>query len=175
MSSFPLKDVAADGSLHRRLQRIAAQSERAFPAGNEDDGRRGAVLEAVDLRRQVLGRALLDIDDGIFLVGAGDAPERLTGVYQNLILKDGYGPLEGMKLPPIVTFAFVCRYVSGEASATEESEDACWVTPEEAAGMVTHPLYVQRLSDMLKSNDCVVFSSYEHDNINTVFKESVQL
>jgi len=129
----------------------------------------GGIIEQGETVSEGLRREIHE-ESGIFC-----EPERLTGVYQNLILKDGYGPLEGMKLPPIVTFAFVCRYVSGEASATEESADARWVTPEEAAGMVTHPLYVQRLSDMLKSDDSVVFSSYEHDNNNTFFKGSVQL
>ena len=96
-------------------------------------------------------------------------PERLTGIYQNLAVKDGYGPLEGMKIPPIINLAFICRYIDGEASVSEESEDVRWVTPEEATGMVTHPLYAKRLADMLKADGTVVFSSYEYDNRTTVF------
>ena len=97
-------------------------------------------------------------------------PEHLTGIYQNLIVKDGYGPLEGMKIPPIISLAFICRYISGKASTSAESEDVRWVTPEEAAGMVTHPLYAQRLADILQFDGSVVFSSYEYDNSSTVFK-----
>ena len=97
-------------------------------------------------------------------------PEHLTGIYQNLIVKDGYGPLEGLKIPPIMSLAFACRYISGETSTSEESEDVRWVTPEEAISMVTHPLYAQRLSDILQSDGSVVFSSYEYDNKSTVFK-----
>ncbi|MBQ9211319.1 MAG: NUDIX hydrolase [Clostridia bacterium] len=96
-------------------------------------------------------------------------PEHLTGIYQNLIVKDGYGPLEGMKIPPIINLAFVCKYISGEALTSAESEDVRWVTPEEALRMVTHPLYAQRLSDMLQFDGSVVFSSYEYDNSSTVF------
>ena len=91
-------------------------------------------------------------------------PERLTGVYQNLMQKDGYGPLAGMKIPPLVNFAFICRYLGGEASVSKESEDVRWVTPEEAVRMVKHPLYEARLADMLKFDGSVVFSSYEYNN-----------
>ena len=97
-------------------------------------------------------------------------PERLTGVYQNLTVKDGYGPLEGMKIPPIINFAFLCRYVGGEAAVSEESEDVRWVTPEEATRLVTHPLYVKRLADMLAFDGSVVFSSYAYDNRTVAFR-----
>ena len=102
-------------------------------------------------------------------------PERLTGIYQNLIVKDGYGPLEGMTIPPIVNLAFLCRYMDGEVSVSEETEDVRWVTPEEAARMVTHPLYAKRLADMLKADGSVVFSSYEYDNRTAVFKTDENL
>lgn len=98
-------------------------------------------------------------------------PEHMAGVYQNLTVKDGYGPLEGMKVPPITNYAFVCRYVGGEAAVSEESEDVRWVTPEEAMKMVTHPLYAKRLADMLAFEGKIVFSSYEYDNKNVVFKD----
>lgn len=97
-------------------------------------------------------------------------PERLTGVYQNLVVKNGYGPLEGMKIPPIINLAFLCRYTGGEVSVSEESKDVRWVTPEEAVGMVTHPLYAKRLADMLKADGEIVFSSYEYDNRTAVFR-----
>ena len=97
-------------------------------------------------------------------------PERLTGVYQNLAAKDGYGPLAGMRIPPIINLAFLCRYIDGEGTVSEESEDVRWVTPEEAAGMVTHPLYAKRLADMLNTDGSIVFSSYEYDNRTAVFR-----
>ena len=97
-------------------------------------------------------------------------PERLTGIYQNLVSKDGYGPLDGMRIPPIINLAFICRYIDGKESISEESEDVRWVTPEEATGMVTHPLYARRLTDMLKEDGSIVFSSYEYDNKTAVFR-----
>ena len=83
--------------------------------------------------------------------------------------------MEGMKIPPIVNLAFICRYVGGKAAVSEESEDVCWVTPEEAVRMVTHPLYAKRLADMLSSKTGVTFSSYEYDNRTAVFKADERL
>ena len=102
-------------------------------------------------------------------------PEHLAGIYQNLVVKDGYGPLEGMKIPPIMNLAFICRYVGGEAVVSEESEDVRWVTPEEAVKMVTHPLYEKRLADMLEYQGKIVFSSYEYDNKNAVFRREERI
>ena len=102
-------------------------------------------------------------------------PEHLVGIYQNLAVKDGYGPLEGMKIPPIMNFAFICRYVSGEAAVSEEAEDVRWVTAEEAVKMVTHPLYEKRLADMLAFQGKIVFASYEYDNKTVVFRREERI
>ena len=40
------------------------------------------------------------------------------------------------------------RITGGEPKASEEAEDVRWVTPEEAAELVTHPLFVKRLADI---------------------------
>ena len=37
-------------------------------------------------------------------------PECITGIYQNLAAKEGYGPLEGMILSTVVNLVFRCRY-----------------------------------------------------------------
>ena len=75
-----------------------------------------------------------------------------------------------MKIPPIINLAFICRYISGEAAISDEAEEVCWVTPEEAVSMVTHPLYAKRLADMLKYDGSVVFSSYEYDDKTAVYR-----
>jgi 8-oxo-dGTP diphosphatase len=49
----------------------------------------------------------------------------------------------------IVNIDFVCRYVSGELTTTEESTEVMWVTPEEAMEMITFPLTKKRLINMV--------------------------
>ena len=41
--------------------------------------------------------------------GVLSEPECLTGIYQNLVVKDGYGPLDGMKIPPIINLSTTIR------------------------------------------------------------------
>lgn len=131
-----------------------------LPGGTAEQGE--TVTEA--LKREILEES-----------GIHAEPERLTGIYQNLVSKDGYGPLAGMKVPPIVSFAFICRYAGGEASVSDESEDVRWATPEEAAAMVAHPLYAKRLADMLAFDGAVVFSSYAYDNRTAEFRPDERL
>ena len=129
----------------------------------------GGTVEQGETITEALKREIFE-ESGIRTV-----PEHMTGVYQNLSMKDGYGPLEGMKLPPIINFAFICRYVSGEPTVSEESEDVRWVTPEEAVHLVTHPLYAQRLADLLQYEGSVVFSSYTYDNRTAEFRPKEDL
>ena len=89
---------------------------------------------------------------------------QLVGVYQNLALKEGYGPLEGIMIPPITTFAFVCKLTGGEAKCSDESEEIRWVTPEEATRVVTYPTLDKRLKDMLaaaEDEQGIVFSTFK--------------
>ena len=80
-----MKNVGADGAFHRGDEGLAAQPERAFPAGNEDDGRRGDVLVAVDLMLEIGGEVLLHVDDGIILAVAREVAERIANVFDNLV------------------------------------------------------------------------------------------
>ncbi len=125
-----------------------------MPGGTADQGE--AITDA--LKREIFE------ESGILC-----EPVYFTGVYQNLLVKDGYGPLEGMKVPPVINFAFICRYIGGEPRISEESEDVRWVTPEEAKVLVTHPLYEKRLADMMSYDGDVTFSTYEYDNQFAVF------
>ncbi|MCR4599966.1 MAG: NUDIX domain-containing protein [Acetatifactor sp.] len=129
----------------------------------------GGTAEQGETITEALKREILE-ESGILC-----EPVHLVGVYQNLVVKDGYGPLEGMKVPPIINFAFICKYRGGKATVSDESLDVRWVTPEEAVRMVTHPLYEKRLADMLGFDGRVVFSSYEYDNKTAMFKTTESL
>ncbi|MCR5566557.1 MAG: NUDIX domain-containing protein [Clostridiales bacterium] len=155
---LPCHLISACGLVHRDGLVLLIKNPRRgweIPGGTVEQGE--TVTDA--LRREIREES-----------GICCEPDRLAGIYQNLVAKDGYGPLEGMTIPPIVSLAFICRYTGGEAAVSGESEDVRWVTPEEAAGMVTHPLYAKRLADMLKADGSIVFSSYEYDNRTAVFR-----
>ena len=52
----------------------------------------------------------------------------------------------------IVNIDFVCRYVSGELTTSEESTEVIWATPEKAMDMITFPLTKKRLANMLSGS-----------------------
>ena len=46
-----------------------------------------------------------------------------------LTVADGYGPLEGMILPPVVNLTFICKYIDGNENVSDESIEVGWFTP----------------------------------------------
>ncbi len=52
----------------------------------------------------------------------------------------------------IVNLDFVCRYVSGELTTSEESTQVIWATPREAMDLITFPLTRKRLQNMLSED-----------------------
>ncbi len=60
----------------------------------------------------------------------------------------------------IVNIDFVCRYVSGELTVSEESTEVIWATPEEAMELVTFPLTKKRLANMLSGDKSAHFFGF---------------
>ena len=63
----------------------------------------------------------------------------------------------------IVNIDFVCRYVSGELTTSEESTQVIWATPEEALEMITFPLTKKRLQNMLACRETVCLFGFRRD------------
>ena len=95
---------------------------------------------------QKLLRSFTDIDDR-FLEEAMKEPEAVTGIYQNLARKKGFGPLEGMTLPTTVNLVFRCRYVSGKEVVSEEFLEVGWFTPDEAMRIIRYPYMKKAFED----------------------------
>ena len=53
----------------------------------------------------------------------------------------------------VVNIDFVCKYIGGELTTSNESSDVKWVQREKALDMVTFPLTRKRLENMLSEND----------------------
>ena len=79
--------------------------------------------------------------------GIAAEPEAVTGIYQNLACKKGYGPLEGMTLPTTVNIVFRCRYVSGKEFVSDEFQDVGWFKPEEALQLIRYPYMKKAFED----------------------------
>ena len=68
----------------------------------------------------------------------------------------------------IVNIDFVCRYVSGELTTSEESTQVVWATPEEALEMITFPLTKKRLANMLSGDREAHFFGFIRDPFTVV-------
>ncbi len=63
----------------------------------------------------------------------------------------------------IVNLDFLCRYVGGELTPSEESTEVIWVAPEEAIELITFPLTKKRLINMLSGDQNAHFFSFRRE------------
>lgn len=132
---LPVHFVSAAGVVYKDNKVLLIRSERRgweFPGGIVEQGE--AILDG--LKREIFEES-----------GITAKPEAVTGIYQNLARKKGFGPLEGMMLPTTVNIVFRCSYVSGKESISEEFQDAGWFTPDEAMQIISYPYMKKAFAD----------------------------
>ena len=132
---LPVHFVSAAGVVYKDSKVLLIRSERRgweFPGGIVEQGE--ALLDG--LRREIFEESGISVE-----------PEAVTGIYQNLACKKGYGPLEGMTLPTTVNIVFRCRYVSGKEVVSDEFQDVGWFKPEEALLLIRHPYMKKAFED----------------------------
>ena len=81
----------------------------------------------------------------------------IVGIYSNTKKKKGYNGVE--EIPTIVNIDFICKYVSGELTTSDESIDVKWFSREEALKIV-NPKQQFRFRKLLNYNSsfsCVGF------------------
>ena len=110
---LPVHFVSAAGVVYQDGKVLLIRSERRgweFPGGIVEQGE--ALLDG--LRREIFEES-----------GIAAEPEAVTGIYQNLARKKGFGPLEGMTLPTTVG----------------------WFTPDEAMRIIRYPYMKKAFED----------------------------
>ena len=140
--------VSAAGVVFREGKVLMIRSERRgweFPGGVVEQGE--GILDG--LKREILEESGIEAE-----------PECVVGVYQNIVRKKGYGPLEGMDLPTTVNMVFRCCYAGGTEKVTEESLETGWFTPEEAMGMIGMDYIKKSLTDALALNGQTCFATF---------------
>ena len=73
----------------------------------------------------------------------------------------------------IVNIDFICRYVGGELTTSEESTEVIWATPEEAFELITFPLTKKRLKQMLSGSTDAAMFCFKRENGFEVVEEGV--
>ena len=144
---LPVRMIAAGGMVWKDDKVLLIKTSMRgweFPGGVVEDGE--AIIDG--LQREIIEEC------GILV-----KPLRLIGIYQGLNEKNGYGPLEGMILPPTICYDFICEYI-GEAHDDNIHDEMAWVTPDEARKLVTYGFYPERLKNMLELKDEIVLATF---------------
>jgi ADP-ribose pyrophosphatase YjhB (NUDIX family) len=89
----------------------------------------GGVLELDETFHDGVVREVLE-ETGVTV-----AVDELTGVYKNIVRH-------------VVALVFRCHPVAGEPTPTDESAEACWLTPDDATDRML-PAFAVRVSDAL--------------------------
>ena len=138
MKQLQVHFVSAAGLVYKNDKVLLIRSARRgweFPGGVVEQGE--AILDG--LKREICE------ESGIIA-----EPRCLAGICQRLTMKEGYGPLEGIMIPPNVSILFICDYVSGALHTSDESLEA------------TLPHFKTALTTMLEYNGKVRFSALEN-------------
>ena len=72
----------------------------------------------------------------------------------------------------VVNIDFVCKYIGGELTTSNESSDVKWVQREKALDMLTYPLTRKRLENMLSENDKVNCFCFRRDPFEIIVEEN---
>ena len=103
-----------------------------FPGGQIEEG------------ESVLDGVVREVREEANVVVSAD---QLVGVYSNLS-------------DHRVIFDLLGSWLSGDARTGEETLDVAWVQKTEASKMINHPIYSQRLKQLLSFDGRVLFQSY---------------
>lgn len=122
----------------------------------------GGVIEQGEAILDGLAREILE-ESGILA-----KPEKLAGIYQRLTQKPGYGPLEGMLLPPTVNLTFLCRYEGGTETTSGESAEVGWFPLQQAKELITDPYIKKAVEDMAGFDGRQAFGTFDRDADGTI-------
>ena len=81
----------------------------------------------------------------------------IVGIYSNTKKKKGYNGVE--EIPTIVNIDFICKYISGDLTTSDESEEVKWFSKEEALKIVNQKLQYRfrKALDYKSKLNCVGF------------------
>ena len=148
---LPYHFISAAGAVFRNGKILLIKSYRRgwdIPGGTVEQGE-----WAIDaLKREIFEES-----------GVEAVPKSLVGMYQRLSSKPGYGPLEGMTLPPVLNLTFICEYAGGVEKTSDEAVNVGWFSPQEALKMITDPYVKNAVEDILNFDGRQVFATFMLD------------
>lgn len=138
--NHPKHIVSAAGLVTRKDAKVIilknARGEWEFPGGQVEKGE--TVIQG--LQREIEEEAGVQVE-----------VVQLVGVYSRL------------SEPQMVNFTFLCKWVSGELTTSDESVEVLWEEREKALKKITKPQLYDRMKDMLNFKGEVVYQAFTTD------------
>lgn len=141
--------VSAAGFVFKDEKILLIKSEKRgweIPGGVVEQGE--AILDG--LKREIFEES-----------GIVAEPKNIVGIYQRLTSKPGYGPLAGMTLPPTVNLTFICKYVGGKETVSDESIKVDWFSSKDAKEKISDPYIKRAFEDMLEFDGRQCFRAFK--------------
>ena len=148
MKQFPKHIVAAGGIVennHGEILLVKHRDHKAwgFPGGQVENGEN--LIDAVI--REIKEES-----------GINASVDRLFAVSSNTASYEGTHGYE--TIPTKVMFDFICKFVDGELSASDEIMESKWVKRDDVMDYMTSPAYRERFQAYLGFNGTVTYLEY---------------
>lgn len=145
--AWPLHIIAACGYVFDREGRmlLVKTHHRGW------DGPGGQVENGETVEKGLL-REILEESGIVASVGS------LVGIYSNVgehLAYDGH-----TKVPTKLMLDFLCEYISGEPTPSEETSEVAWVPREHVLSFISHPTIRYRVEKALAYQGRAVYASY---------------
>jgi 8-oxo-dGTP diphosphatase len=86
---------------------------------------------------------------------------KMVGIYSKITSHEGYN---GIKIVPTqVNIDFICKYISGKLTLSNETIDYGWFETDEGKKLITHEIYKIRIKNVLSNNKSIYYYAYNNE------------
>ncbi len=146
MKEFPTHIVSVTGIVEKDDEVLLVKHNMRDwvpPGGQVENGE--SLVEA--LIREIAEESSITVEVGkLFFVGSNVASRKGFGEYDNV--------------PTKVTFNFICKYISGTPTPSNENSESIWVKRNDAISYIKSPAMIEQYIHYLKYDGEICYCSY---------------
>jgi len=109
----------------------------------------------VDIGENIIDAVIREIKEES---GINVTVQKLFAVSSNTAINKGYNGVENV--PTKVMFDFICNFVDGNLSISDENSESCWIKKDKVLDYITSPAIRQRFQAFLDYDENVQYLEY---------------